>query len=456
MVGEIMITDQRLSTKKITGALLVAAVLLSACNERQTFLPGKREDVRSILQNPVLAAPLDGEVVPENTSRPISLGPQRNNAEWRQSPSTQRYRITHAALGADLRRVWSADIGEGDSRRLRITADPVVSDGRIFTLDAGAQVVATSVAGAQLWARDLTPENEPQGQGTGGGLAVSGDTLYVSVGYGVLAALDTSTGAVRWTQNLEASGSGTPTVYGDLVYLMAGDDTAWALRTSDGRVQWKVESSADRNNILGAPAPALTDQFAILGYGSGEVRAVFRRGGLTRWRSDVTGRRPGRALASIGDLTGPPVVSGSRIYAGNQSGRISALNLSSGEPVWTAREGAAGPVWPAGNSIFALTDLNELVRLDASTGRRIWGVRLPNFVKDRPRRKSEVFTHHGPIVAGGRVILASNDGLLRSFDPRDGSLLSEIEIPDGATTAPIVAGGTLYVVSRKGELHAFR
>ncbi|MGA1234123.1 MAG: PQQ-binding-like beta-propeller repeat protein, partial [Lutimaribacter sp.] len=27
---------------------------------------------------------------------------------------------------------------------------------------------------------------------------------------------------------------------------------------------------------------------------------------------------------------------------------------------------------------------------------------------------------------------------------------------DGATTQPVVANGTLYVVSRRGELHAFR
>ena len=62
---------------------------------------------------------------------------------------------------------------------------------------------------------------------------------------------------------------------------------------------------------------------------------------------------------------------------------------------------------------------------------------------------------HG-FVAGGRVRVASSDGLLRSFDPKNGALVGSVEIPDGATTAPAVAGGVLYVVSTKGELHAFR
>ena len=54
------------------------------------------------------------------------------------------------------------------------------------------------------------------------------------------------------------------------------------------------------------------------------------------------------------------------------------------------------------------------------------------------------------------MIVASNDGMLRSFDPVNGALAGSVEIPGGATTAPVVAGGTLYLVSRKGQLHAFR
>ncbi|NEK24331.1 PQQ-binding-like beta-propeller repeat protein [Sulfitobacter sp. JBTF-M27] len=443
-------------TKAWGVGLLSAALLLSACNERQVYLPGPREDIRSVLQTPELAAPIEGEVTPENTSRPISLGVATNNANWTHAIGTPTYRVTHPALRNAPQLAWSADIGDGDSRRYRITADPVVSDGRVFTLDAGAQVVATSTSGQTLWTRDLTPASDRQGQGSGGGLAVEGDTLYVSVGYGVLAAVDVATGGVRWTQDLDASGSGTPTVFGDLVYLTAGDDTAWAVEKASGRVAWQTGGSTSVNNVLGAPAPSVTNELALFAYGAGEVQAVFRRGGLDRWNASVVGKRPGRALSSISDVTSAPVISGDRVFVGNQSGRLAALSLGSGKRIWTARDGAVGPVWPAGGSVFVISDLNEVLRLDASDGARIWGVPLPNFVKDKPRRQSEVYTHHGPVVAGGRVWVASGDGVLRSFDPTDGTLAGVVEIPGGATTAPVVAGSTLYVVSRKGQLLAFR
>ncbi|NNE53936.1 MAG: PQQ-binding-like beta-propeller repeat protein [Sulfitobacter sp.] len=438
------------------GGLLTALLLLGACAEEEVYLPGERLPVRSVLQDPLLAEPIAGTVVPKNTSRPIALGAPTTNAAWSQAHGTPQFRTSHPALRSAPQLVWSADIGAGDSRRLRITADPVVADGRIFTLDAAARVTATSTGGAPLWSRDLTPASDREGQATGGGLAVAGDTVYVSVGYGILSALDAATGAVRWTQELDASGSGTPTVLGDLVYVTVGHTEGWAVDRSTGRIAWRTDVSPNYANILGAAAPAVSGNLVLFGFGSGEVVATFRQGGLPRWNTAVLGKRTGRALSTINDITSAPVIVGDRVYAGNQAGRIAALSLGSGDPVWTAREGAIGPVWPIGGSVFALTDLNELVRLDATDGSRIWGVPLPNFVKDKPRRQSEVYAHHGPIVAGGRVIVASNDGLIRSFDPTNGSLLATTEIDSGATTAPVVAGGTLYVVSTKGQLHAFR
>ena len=71
-------------------------------------------------------------------------------------------------------------------------------------------------------------------------------------------------------------------------------------------------------------------------------------------------------------------------------------------------------------------------------------------------RQAEIFAHHGPIIAGGRLIVVSNDGLMRFFDPTNGEPLGQMKMPGGATTNPGVAGGTLYVVSASGQLLAFR
>lgn len=438
------------------GALLagLSLAVLASCAEREVILPGKREPVSAILSS--ADTDVDAAAAVTDAARDIQLPPQVANAEAAQSFGTPAFRTDHPQLATALTPIWAVDIGAGDSRKHRIVADPVVAGGRVFTLDAETTVSAVSTSGQLLWQRDILPANAREGDGTGGGLAVNGDVLYVSSGLGSLTALDTATGNPIWTQELDATGVGRPTAFDNLVYVMAGDDTGWAIEADSGRLAWQISSSEARTNVLGGPAPIVTDGLAVFSFGSGEMQAVFRQGGLRRWDASVLGERPGRALAKFDDVTGRPIAKDGVIYAGNQSGRTVAVNAASGARIWSAGEGAIDTVLPVGGSVFLISDRNELVRLSADTGERVWGTRLPDFVKDRPGRQSEVFAHHGPILAGGRLIVASSDEVMRSFDPVSGTLTGVTEVPSGASTAPVVAGQTLYVVSRKGQLLAYR
>lgn len=433
--------------------LALGTLSLTGCDEREIVLPGEREELRSILQE---EAASDIVVEVENRSLPIHLAAQVNNSKWVQRIGTQSTRVSHPALGQNLQPLWATSIGTGDSRKGRISADPVVAQGRIFTLDSVATVAATSTNGGHLWSRSLVPDRDGTNDASGGGLAYGDGKLFVSSGFGLMTAIDPKTGDILWQQKLEATGSGSPSYSDGLVYVVAGDNLAWALNADTGRIAWQLSATSDINNVFGGPAPTITDQFVIFSFGSGEMQAAFRQGGLRIWDAAISGRRRGLARTHVADITGDPVVVGDVAYVGSHTGRMVALNVNNGNRIWTAPEGPLNPVWPAGGSLFFVSDRNELIRLDAKDGSRIWGVKLPFFVKERPKRQKEIFAHYGPVLAGGRLIVASNDGLIRSFDPKSGALISTVEIAGGATTNPVIAGGVLYLVSTKGQLHAFR
>ena len=432
---------------------LATLLALSACAEREVTLLGEREDLRSVLSDQV---PGDVAEVPVNEARPISLPAQTTNANWTQGSGTPSTRVAHAALSGAPQLIWQTKIGDGDGRKAFITSDPVVASGRIFTLDSTGHVAATSPAGALLWQTEMVPAQDRMGQASGGGVAYGDGRVFVTTGFGELSALDPETGAVLWRQKLLAPATGAPTVYDGLVYVTSGESQAWAVDTETGRVRWQLSATPDVNNFAGAPSPALTDQYALFGFGSGEVQAAFRQGGMSVWSTIITGRRSGFARANVNDITGDPVVVGDTVYAGNQSGRMVALELATGTRKWTADEGPMGPAWVTGGSVFILSDGNELVRLDTETGARVWGVDLPFFQKSRPRRQGAVFAHYGPVLAGGRLVVASSDGYLRFFDPVSGALAGTAELPAGAASAPVVAGGVLYVLNKKGQLLAYR
>ena len=163
---------------------LIGLTMLSACEEPEVILPGERFGTREILQ--------DGETEPVavNTARAIALPASVNNANWAQSPVSPFARVSHPALGASLRPIFSVNIGAGDSRRERLNVDPVVSGGRIFTMDAEHMVSAVSTSGQMLWQKSMVPARDTAKQAQGGGLAAADGRLYVASGFGLLTALD--------------------------------------------------------------------------------------------------------------------------------------------------------------------------------------------------------------------------------------------------------------------------
>ncbi|MBU2993756.1 PQQ-binding-like beta-propeller repeat protein [Octadecabacter sp. 1_MG-2023] len=428
-------------------AALAVVGLLSACGEKDIILPGERLDIRGDL--------VDADAF-VNQALPVSLGAATANADWTHRNGGPTHLIAHPALGTALAPVFSTNIGQGNTRRLRITADPIVASGRVFTLDAESQVVATSTAGETLWSRNLKPDTDNARDASGGGLAAAGSVILATTGFGEVVALDGATGGEIWRQDLDAPGTSAPTIVGDLAYVVARDGRAWAIELGSGRVRWTVSTTAPTANYSGGAGAAVNADVAIFPFPTGEVLAAFPEGGLRRWSTVVSGQRPGSAASNISDIAGDPVIDGNRVYVGNVSGRVVALELANGDRLWTATEGAVGPVWPAGGSLFLVNDIGELVRLDADTGTAIWRVELPGFAESRERRQKTRFAHYGPIIAGNRLIVASGDGLIRQFDPASGALVGTVEIAGGAASNPIVANGTLYVVSARGQLVAFR
>lgn len=448
---------RRMGGRLVTGVGLLA--LLAACGEREVILQGERFPVRADL---AASVPVEGQpaptapAAPENQSVAISLGPQ-TGGDWTHRAGNARHLMPHAALSAAPQRVWTAKVGSGSSRRNRIAAAPVVADGRVFTIDSGTTVTATSTGGATLWSVDLTAAFDRGGGQSAGGLATAGGRVFATTGYGELVALDAASGAVVWRQRVDAPISGAPASDGTAVYVSGRDGSAWAVDARDGKVIWQVVGTPGRAAYVGTAAPTIGDRAVIFPSSGGDLMAVLKIGGGTKiWQASLAGKRLGRAYALTPDVTGDAVIAGKTLFAGSGSGRTVAMSAASGERIWSAGEGALGPVAVAGGSIFLVNDEARLVRLDAATGEVIWSVEMPYFTKDKIKRRKGIFAHYGPVMAGGRIMVVSSDGLLRAFDPANGALTYTAEIPGGAAAQPAVAGGTLYVVGANGQLHAFR
>ena len=106
--------------------------------ERQTVLPGGRA------------------LTDATTTRSVTLPPPVTTADWAMPGGTPAHEGGHLALPGGFNRAWTASIGESTGYRRRITTQPVVSGGRVFTMDADGVVAAFDAASGRAQWRTVT------------------------------------------------------------------------------------------------------------------------------------------------------------------------------------------------------------------------------------------------------------------------------------------------------------
>lgn len=435
----------------LTRLGLVAGLItfaLSGCSyfeDDEEILPGERIPVRAVAGEKMTP--------PDIASQISAISPPKQNAEWTQVNSGPTHAIGNVAGPTSLSVAWRADIGDGGER---LTATPVVAGGRVFTLDSEAQVSAfgTGGGGAQ-WVRDLSPEGESGEVGFGGGLAFEAGRLFVTTGFGQVVALDAASGEEIWRQKLPAPVRAAPAVSDGIVVVVARDNTALAFAAEDGSVRWRVVGAASDAGIFGGASPAISPGgVAILPFGSGELIAVRATSGQRLWSDVLSGGRRGLASSVISDISSDPVIIGVAVIAGNQSGRLAAIDGRSGRRGWTRDFGARGPVWADGQTLFLITDKAELKRLSGQDGSTMWSTPLQEY-RDQEDR-TDAIAYGGPVLVGGRLLVTSSEGEILSFDPLTGASTGSTPVSGLAGLGPVVAGGVVYVITDAGELVALR
>lgn len=428
-------------------AACAALLLLSACEkEDNRILSGERISVlqlqKDLVPNPALQA------------QPVALPEGWTNQFWPQAGGYPNHAMGHLALGANLKKAWSVSVGEGGGRRAPLTAAPVVAEGSVFTLDTAGEVRAFELSsGKSKWAQSVVPRGEEESGAFGGGLAYSSGRLFVTSGYKYIASINPETGALVWKVNLPAPARSAPTVMGERVYVITLDNRLMAFSAADGAALWNYAGISETTNLLGSAAAAADDTIVVLPLSSGELFGLRPENGRITWEDNLSSVRRSGSLAAIADIRGLPVIDQGIVYAVSYSGRMAAIDQVTGRRIWQREIGSAEMPWAAGNAVFVMSADQQMAALSRQTGDIHWVTPLPRFEGDR-HDKPVVWT--GPVLAGGRLLTASSDGVLAEINPADGKILRRQDIGGGVTIAPVVAANTLLLLSQSGELTAWR
>ncbi len=247
------------------------------------------------------------------------------------------------------------------------SATPTVHEGKVYALGKQGQFVCLDARnGANVWARnisELAGVDAPR-YGFAGSPLVLGNQVILNVG-GAGAAFDKDTGSVLWfSKGVGGYASPVPFRLADRpAVLIFGQKNLVAVDPANlGRGIWSHPWNTQDDVNASDPIVVRNKIFASSGYGTG--CAMFRLvDGMPKpiWHT--------RALSSHFN---PAVAVGNFVYGidGQANSRwrnsLVCVNLTNGARTWERRLFGFGSLISAGGRLLALTDLGELIVIEAN------------------------------------------------------------------------------------------
>jgi outer membrane protein assembly factor BamB len=287
----------------------------------------------------------------------------------------------------------------------------------------------------------------------GGGLAADAGVVFAVTGFGDAIAFDTN-GVELWRTRAEAPFHAAPTVADGRLYAVTNDSELVVFDARSGDVLWTHQAIAEPARILAASSPAVDGETIVAPFASGELVALLAANGRRLWVDALS--RAGRltSLSAINDIAGRPAIDGGTLFAASHSGVIAAIDMRSGQRLWARSFASTQTPWVAGQQIYAVTVDGELACLDRSTGNAYWVTQLRRFEDEEDREGRIAWT--GPILAGGRLVLASSEGEVIAVNPETGEITASRDVGGPVFIPPIAAQGTIYIVTDEARLIALR
>ena len=426
------------------------AALLAGCSllgeKEQEPLPGKRISVVQLQRGL--------KVTPGLSSEQLKLPLAVRNTTWPMTGGIASHALSHVEGPKTFSQAWSVSAGAGTSANAGITAEPIIADGRVYVKDARSRITAMDAStGKQIWSIDLTPRGESSDSGFGGGVAYADRRLFAVTAYGFAVALDPATGEEIWRREVGVPFRAPPMAAVGRLVATTIDNQVLAFDFKDGRVLWNYQGISEAAGLLKGGSPAARSDLVVVPFSSGEIIGLRMVNGAFVWGDNLA--RTGRTtpIGTIGAIAGSPVIAQGAVFALSHSGRMTATNAQTGQRLWGLELSGTQTPWIAGDHVFVVSGDAEVSAIQAGTGDIRWITALERY--SDPEGRTGLIGWNGPVLVDGQLLFTSSNGQMLWMDPGSGAVIGSQEIPD-TSVPPVVAGGTVYILTDDGDLIAYR
>ena len=361
--------------------------------------------------------------------------------------------LTEFVPSVQVDKLWTEGAGDGAGTSGARLA-PAVVDGKLYAAAVDGTVEAIDAAsGRTIWQKRLGESHGgwkfwSKSQNSlrwSGGPSVQGDLLVVGSLDGNVYALSAADGSERWHAQVSSEVIARPAISEHIVVVRTIDGRLSGLDTADGTSRWVFDQTVPPLSLRGNSSPLIVGDTVYDGFDNGKVIAVRLADGAPLWQQTLSTGEGRTEVERLADVDGDLMVAGDNLYAVGYRGQVAALAVATGRPMWQRDVSSYGGA-AAGENTLVLADADgNIWAYDRETGVSLW--------KQDQLKYRWLGT---PAVQGKFVVIGDSEGFVHWLSLDEGKFAARQRLSkDAIESAPVVAGGTVYVEDVDGRVGAY-
>lgn len=331
-----------------------------------------------------------------------------------------------------VRMAWTIKLGAVD-----FPLDVKVNDSAVAVASSDGFVISIdSRTGVELWRANV-------GGKISAGVGSDGRIAAVVTRSNELVAL--SGGQEIWRQKLPAQGFTAPLVAGGRVFLLTADRSVAAFDAQSGRKLWNLQRPSESLVLRQSGVLLAVGDTLVTGL-SGRLVGINPSSGAVRWESPVAAPRGTNDIERLVDLVAGVSRDSDIVCVRAFQAAVGCVNTVRGTPLWTKPANGFVGVHGDDKYVFGVESDGRVLAWKRTDGERVW--------------MSERLQYRGltaPLVVGRSIAVGDDTGLVHLLSRDDGSALTRLATDGSAiVAAPVLATGTLVVVTRSGGIFGFK
>ncbi len=428
--------------------IVLVVVLLCACSSSKEKIEGPRISV--------LEPQNDSDGL-KLSSEHIEILPAQTNQSWTQNAFNAVHLQQNLIVAPEMNFYASFKAGKGASKKAPLISVPVVDNHIVYTQDRTGKVYAYDLKTKErLFKKSLKPSNKKESYDdmNGIGLALHEKYLFALTGFGSVFALDKSNGDILWQQDVHVPLRTAPSVAGNMLFIQTITNKLLVLDITDGHTIWTYDISSEDTVLAGGATPAYDqkNEIVVVAFSNGEIQAFDAKLGYEIWRNNLMDTSFSSTLL-INAVKASPVIENNTVFAVGNNNRTMAIDLQSGDVLWTRPIGGVNTPFVSKTALFLLSNDGQLHALDKETGREIWAQTV---LKDlKPKKRKGIYLS-GPLMVNSKLLVTASNGMVYTFDPQTGSQTGSFNIDEDLPFGPVVADQKMIFLSSDAELIVYQ